>query len=117
MIRKKHNKIKISRGERIFDIFNVSFMFALMLVMVYPVWYVLVASFSESNSLMGYSGLLLMPKGFSFASYKMMAQNPMVLKGYINTIYIVVMQLVFNIVLTSLGAYFLSRKNVFGKNM
>lgn len=113
MIHRKKNKIKISTGERIFDIFNNSLMFLLMIIMVYPVWYVLAASFSDSNALMGYSGFLVFPRGFSFASYKMMAQNPMVLKSYINTIYLVVMKLIFNITFTSMGAYCLSRKNVF----
>lgn len=113
ILKNNNNKIKISIGERIFDIFNNLLMFILLLIMAYPVWYVLVASFSDSNQLMGNSDFLLLPKGFNFESYKMMAQNPMVFKGYVNTIFIVVVSLIFNIVFTSMGAYCLSRKNVY----
>lgn len=100
-------------GERIFGVCNNILMFILMIIMVYPVWYVIVASFSNSNEFMGYTGILLAPRGFSFSAYQMMMKNPMVLKGYANTIYIVVVSVFLNIVFTSIGAYFLSRKNVF----
>ena len=43
----------------------------------------------------------------------MMVRNPMVLRGYLNTIYIVVVSVVLNLLFTSLAAYFLSRKNVY----
>ena len=110
---RNQGKIKTPIGERIFGVCNNIFMFFMIIIMVYPVWYVIVASISDSNALMGYTGILLTPKGFSTEAYKMMMKNPMVVKGYINTIYIVVVSVFLNIVFTSIGAYFLSRKNVF----
>ena len=109
------NKIKTPLGERAFGVCNNIFMFFLALIMAYPVWYVIMASFSNSDKLMGFSGMLLLPKGFCFDAYKMMSQNPMVLKGYINTIYIVVVSVTLNILFTAIGAYFLSREDVFWK--
>lgn len=110
---RNQGKIKTPMGERIFGVCNNIFMFFMIIIMVYPIWYVIVASISDSNALMGYTGILLTPKGFSTEAYKMMMKNPMVVKGYINTIYIVVVSVFLNIVFTSIGAYFLSRKNVF----
>lgn len=45
-------------------------------------------------------------------AYRKVFKNPMVLQGYINTFLVVVVGLMFNLTLTSLGAYFLSRKNL-----
>ncbi len=112
VFQKNKKKIKTSVGERVFDVFNVVFMLTLMLVMVYPLWHVVTASFSDSNQMIGYTGAMWLPRGFSFESYKLMAKNPMVLRGYGNTIYIVGMSTLLNILFTSIGAYFLSRKGV-----
>lgn len=87
-------------------------MVALMIVMLYPMLYVLFASFSIPRDLMAHEGLLLHPLGFTFGSYQMVFKNPMVVRGYINTLFVVVVGVMINLVLTSIGAYFLSRKNV-----
>ena len=110
------NKIKRSLGEHIFEKFNIAFLILLMFIMVYPVWHVLCASFSDGNQIVGYSGLLLFPRGFTVQAYKMMAMNPMIIGGYCNTIFIVVVGVSINIILTSVAAYFLSRKDVFFRN-
>jgi putative aldouronate transport system permease protein len=78
-------------------------------------FYVLVASFSDNFALMRHTGLLFAPKGFSVAAYQRVFGNPMVLLGYRNTLIILVAGVALAILMTSLGAYFLSRKNVFFK--
>ncbi len=105
-------KIKRSRGERVFSVFNYILLTGIILLCFYPVWYALVASFSDSSLLMQYSGILLKPLGFSTEAYKKVFQNPMILRGYGNTMFILIVGLVLDIIMTSLGAYFLSRKNV-----
>ena len=110
--KKSGQKIKEPIGERVFNIFNNVFMFLIMIIMVYPMWYVLVASFSESQKMVGFEGIMWLPRGLSLDSYRLMAKNPMVLRGYLNTIYIVVVSVSLNIIFTAIGAYFLSRKNV-----
>jgi len=73
------------------------------------------ASFSKSNLLTQHFGLLLKPLGFSLDAYKKVFQNPMIMRGYANTIFILVVGVTFDLVMTSLGAYFLSRKRVMFK--
>lgn len=104
---------KYSTGQRVFNVFNVGFMLALVAIMFYPVWYVLVASFTSSDVLMTHNGILLWPKNFSVNSYKLMMKNPMIVRGYLNSIFIVVVGVTLNLVFTTLTAYVLSRKNVF----
>lgn len=105
-------KIKRSAGEKAFTVFNYIFMSVLIFAMVYPIWYVLVASFSDSNALTGNMNLLFAPIDFTTDAYKMMMRNPMIPIGYKNTLIILVIAVALNMFLTSLGAYFMSRKNV-----
>lgn len=108
--------MKNSLSRNIFILFNTLFLGGLSLLCIYPVLYVLFASFSDSGKIMAHSGLLWAPLGFNLEAYKAVLKNPVIGSGYINTIIVVGFGTLLNIVLTSLGAYFLSRKNVMLKN-
>ena len=95
---------------------DVLIMIVLMVMCLYPILYVLFASLSDSGELMAYNGLLLKPLGFNLEAYKSVLKNPMIGKGYINTIIILVSGLFINLVMTTLEAYFLSKKNIMLKN-
>lgn len=106
------NKIKTTAGEKIFNVFNIIFMIAMMFVMFYPMWHVLCASFSDARLLSAHTGVLLWPEGYSVTAYKLMMKNPMILRGYGNTLFILVFGLLLNMIMTCLAAYVLSRRNV-----
>ncbi len=108
-------KIKTSLGEKIFQACNVALLAALGLICLYPMWYVVMGSFSEHKILLLYSGPLLWPQGFSLEAYRRVFQNPNILTGYGNTLFILIVGVAVNLVMTSLGAYVLSRKNVMWK--
>lgn len=107
-----NNHIKTSPAEIIFSVFNYTFIAALMFVMIYPLWYVLMASFSDAIELSSFSGFLFKPLKFSTAAYRLMMKNPMILRGYGNTLFVLVVGLAINMVMTCIGAYFTSRKDV-----
>jgi putative aldouronate transport system permease protein len=109
-------KVEISNSRKVFNLFNILFMLFLAIITLYPMIYVLFASLSNPGRFMGHQGILLSPLGFSLGSYEVVLRNPMILKGYRNTIFIVTAGVTINIILTSLGAYFLSRKDVLWKN-
>ena len=115
MKRQAKSAIRTSTGSKVFDVCNILILTLLSLVCIYPVWYVLMASFSDSSLLMQHTGPLLKPVGFSTGAYKAVLKNPMILSGYLNTLKILTIGLLTNIVMTSLGAYFLSRKCVLWK--
>ena len=106
------SKIKMTVGEKIFACFNALFMLFMVFVCIYPMLYVLFASLSSSTKLMAHRGPLYKPLGFTFNSYIMVLKYPMVLSSYGNTIFIVLAGVSVSMVLTILGGYFLSRKNV-----
>ena len=102
-------KIKRSKAEQAFNIFNIILMFVLMVVTLYPLLYVLFASLSDASKLMQHSGLLFKPLGLNLSSYKIVIQDRQILSGYMNTIIVVVAGVLISMVLTILGAYTLSR--------
>ncbi|MGN7761427.1 carbohydrate ABC transporter permease [Paenibacillus sp. 22594] len=104
--------IKTSLGERIFDICNAIIMVLMIILTLYPMLYILFSSLSEGNRLISFNGILLWPQGFSLEGYKAVLNNPVILTGFKNTFFILVVGLVMNMTLTSLGAYFLSRDGV-----
>ena len=87
-------------------------MLGLSILTLYPLLYVLFASLSIPSKFIAHSGLLLAPLGMTLSSYKAVFQNPNISSGYINTLIIVTSGVTINILMTSIGAYFLSRKNV-----
>lgn len=104
--------IKESAGRRVFNAVNIAIMILLIIVTAYPVFYVIVASLSDSNELMRNTGILLKPLGLNFNAYKAVAHNPNILRGYKNTLIILALGVSLNMAVTSLTAYALSRKNL-----
>lgn len=88
----------------------------MMSICLYPLLYVLFASLSDPTELAQNKGFLLMPKGLTFKGYWMVLKNPNISTGYINTTIYVVAGTCINLILTSLGAYVLSRKNLYWRN-
>jgi putative aldouronate transport system permease protein len=107
--------IRKTGGERVFDLLNILFMLALIAATLYPMLYVLFASLSDPGLLAQNRGVLFGPLGFSLEAYKKVFDNPSISSGYRNTLFYMVSGTAINLVLTSLGAYALSRKNVMWK--
>jgi len=105
--------IKKTAGEKVFDVFNALFMILLMFVTLYPFVHVLFASLSEASRLVAHSGLLYKPLGLNFNAYREVLKNDMILIGYANTVFYVVVGTFVNLVMTTLGAYGISRKNLY----
>ena len=79
---------------------------------MYPIWYVVVASLSDPVSLMAHTGILYKPLGFSLEAYSRAMEHPLIMSGYANTLFILVVGVVISLVLTAVGAFFLTRSNV-----
>jgi len=105
-----------SPAERLFGIGNVLFLISLMVVTLYPLLFVLFASLSNASELASHRGLLFWPIDLTFEAYRRVLQNPLILTGYRNTLFIVIVGTALNVFLTALGAYALSRRNVLFKN-
>ena len=103
--------VKKTHSQKTFDVFNYLFMIFLIFITVYPLIYVLFASISDPKLLMGHTGFLWKPLGTpTLEGYKMTLKNPNVLVGYRNTLFYVVFGTLINLVMTSLGAYCVTRR-------
>lgn len=105
-------KVKRSMGERIFGVFNYILLSCLVIVCLYPVWYVVVASISDGNLLMQHKGIQILPTGFSLEAYIRVFRDDTIISGYMNTLFLLLVGTSLDIVMTSMAAYFLSRQRV-----
>lgn len=107
----------MTKGEVCFSIVNAIIMIFMIVVCLYPLLYVLFASFSDSSRLMSYRGLLYKPLGFNVEAYLKVFKNPNILTGYKNTIIYVVCHTALALVMTTMGAFVLSRRQFMIKNL
>ena len=117
----RHDKtihIKKSLGEKIFDTCNYIFLAVLTLVCLYPMLHVLWASLSDPLSLMKHSGILPLPlQPMTLMGYKLTFQNPNILVGYKNTLFLVTVGTFMNVFFTAMAGYVLSRKTYLWRNI
>ncbi len=108
---------KTSLSRKIFLAVNAAILSLLTIICLYPMLYVLFASLSDSNLLMAHKGLLWHPLKANVAAFKAVLSNPMIASGYINTALVLIVGTTISLILTSLGAYFLSRRDVMLKGV
>ncbi len=105
----------ITLGGRIFDVANYLLLGMLCITMLYPFWYVLVASVSNPRVVAVARGSLAWPTGLTLGAYRRVFENPIIGISYMNTLIYVVGGTTINIILTSFAAYALSRNHLWGR--
>lgn len=103
-------KMRTGLGSKVFDGFNLVFMVILMAVTLYPILYVLFASFSDPTAVATSNGILWHPVDFTTAGYKLVFQNKNIWHGFRNTLTYVALGTFLSLTCTALAAYTLSRK-------
>ncbi|GHU74699.1 sugar ABC transporter permease [Clostridia bacterium] len=104
-----------SLGDKAFDVVNLLLVLLILVVILYPLWFVVIASISDPLLVM--SGQLgLLPKGLNLQGYRMVFRDSNIITGYRNTIFYTLLGTTINLVLTVLAAYPLSRKDWVGRN-
>ena len=101
-------KKKKSAEDIVLDIVIGVILICFSLICLYPIWFVLMASFSDSTSVVMSHGLLFWPKNFSLTAYALVFENKLFVSGFVNSIKLLCMSLPINIVLTLMCGYFLS---------
>ncbi len=109
-------KIQQSPGEKIFDIVNHIIMIFILVVTLYPFYFVIISSFSEGYEIIR-GQVLLYPKGFNVNGYKGLAELKNFMSGYGNTIFYAVAGTLTSLVVMTMGAYSLSRKRLKGRRL
>ena len=102
--------IRSTRSDRIFDAVDTILLAAVLLIIAYPLYFVIIASFSDP-SLVSAGKVTWRPEGFTLAGYKRILSFSQIWLGYRNTIFYVILGTVISLVLTVTLAYPLSRKD------
>ncbi len=113
MARRHFNMNKLTRGEKVFQAINTVFLIFMLIITLYPFWYIIVASVSSNTEVLQANGKMLWPRGFNVSAYKEVLKYASIWTGYKNTIFVLIVGTLISIILTAIGGYFLSRKNVF----
>lgn len=112
---KKTKRVKQSIGDRIFDITVYALALCALLIAVYPLYFVIIASFSNPD--MVSKGLVtLYPREFTLEAYQYIFKTSEIWRGYGNTLIYVTGSVGVGLFITIPGAYALSRDDLVGKN-
>ncbi len=104
-------KISKRKGFHTFDVILILLSVIIMVIIAYPLFFVVIASFSDPQAVLG-GKITFWPVGFNLESYKMILKEPKIWNGYRNTIFYTVLGTFINFILTTLTAYPLSRKDM-----
>ena len=107
------NGIRPSRSDRIYYAFAYLIIGCVLLVTIYPLYFVIIASISDSEQV-ALGKVLLLPKGVQFEGYARVFRNKDIARSYLNTIFYTVTGTAINLVATMTTAFVFSRRNVPG---
>jgi putative aldouronate transport system permease protein len=107
---------KITASDRFFNICVFFLSIVILFIVAYPLWFVIIASFSNPNyTNMG--KVWFLPRGFNVLGYERVLADPRVWLGYRNTIFYTVLGTLINLIVILPAAYALSRKDLRGRNI
>lgn len=110
---KKKSTIALSRMDRIYYAVVNTILIVLFLVVLYPLIYILSASFSSPDAVVT-GKVFLWPVDVSLRGYEAVFSYKQVFVGYRNTIFYTVAGTFLNVAMTMLAAYPLARKDLVG---
>lgn len=110
------SKIQDSFGDRVFIFFVYVFLTICLILVLYPLIYIVSASVSDPVAVTA-GKVWLLPVDVSFRGYEVTFQNPQIITGYLNSLFYTVFGTLISVTLTVLLAYPLSRRDLYGTNL
>ncbi len=107
---KHSNRIKKTSGDIVMDVVIYILLTLLALICLYPLYQVVVDSFSDPNIVMKKNGLLFKIEGFQVDAYKMVFSNKNIATGFKNSLFYIVVGTGIQFLTTVTAAYVLSKK-------
>lgn len=105
---------RVAKGDRIFMVFNDLFLLGILLIVLYPLIYILSSSFSSPQAV-STGQVRILPVDFSLRGYKEVFQYPNVFRSYINSIFYTVFGTIISLTMTVAAAYPLYYRTFSGK--
>ncbi|AGA57412.1 ABC-type sugar transport system, permease component [Thermobacillus composti KWC4] len=98
----------------LFSLVNGLLLIGVAIATLYPVWYILVVSLSDTAYVVQ-GKVFLWPKGLNLDAYKEVLQDSKIPRAYLNTIFYTTLGTTINLLMTAIAAYPLSQKDFFGR--
>lgn len=95
---------------------NGIMVFVLLVVLV-PMLNLVAKSFSDPAKVAGMPGWQIIPAGFSLINYEIIFSNPAIWRALLNSVFITVVGVALNVVVTSMAAYAMTRHVLPGKKL
>jgi len=108
-------RILLNWDDRLFDIVNYAFLTLALIIVLYPLVYVVSASFSSYTAVAS-GRVVLWPIEPGLMAYEAVFRNPRIMIGYRNSLIYTLSGTVLNVVMALLAAFPLSRRELLGKN-
>ncbi len=105
-----------SKTDVIFDVINYIIMAIILFLVAYPIYFVVIASFSDPTYVNA-GQVLLLPKGVSLDGYKMVLEFKQIWTGYKNSIIYTLVGTCINIAVLIPASFALSRKELVGRKL
>lgn len=112
--KRKHNFFKRSKEDIFFDIFNYAILGIITVLVLYPLYFIVIASFSDPDAI-NTGQVVFFPMGFNTLGYQRIFENTKIWRAYGNTIFYTFVGTAINIIMTMVFAYPLSRKDFSGR--
>jgi multiple sugar transport system permease protein/putative aldouronate transport system permease protein len=107
--------IREATGDRIFNIINYTILSFFFIIVLYPLVYIISASFSSTDAVIS-GKVWLWPVDPGLKGYEAVFENKAIWTGFANSLFYTVLGTVINVILTIIAAYPLSRKDFIGRN-
>lgn len=103
-----------SRGDRIFSIVNGCFLGLVALIVLYPLYFVVIASISDPDAVLA-GKVILYPVQITLDGFRKIIERQDIWRGYLNTIIYTLLTVVLALAVTIPAGWALSRKSLPGK--
>lgn len=113
---KEYTLKKRKSDEKIFDAVVSALALLIVVVVLYPLIFIVSASFSDPALVLS-GEVVLLPKQITLEAYRNVFQNDQIWNGYGNTILYTAVGTVINLIMTTLAAYPLSRPDLPGRGI
>ncbi|MGI6653839.1 MAG: carbohydrate ABC transporter permease [Christensenellales bacterium] len=104
------NLIRPCKNDRVFDGVNTLFLLLIFLIVAYPLYFIIIASFSDPHAVSG-GQVALLPKGLTLSGYRRIWAFSQIWLGYRNSIFYTFSGTIIALILTVTMAYPLSRQD------
>ena len=110
----RHTGIRVPVSRRVFQVFNTVFLLVICFAMLYPVLYVIAASFSEETAILK-GDVFILPVKAHVKAYEKVFKYPLLWQSYGNTLLYTFAGTAINLLLTVFGAWALSQRKLVGR--